>query len=105
MNTIEFLDSLCRDLRYAGRATRRNPTFTVGGGLTLAVGIGANTAMFSVIDSVLLEPLSFPRAEELVALRQIAPGVAGSSSGDGLNLSPSMYLTYAEHNRVFQSMG
>jgi len=49
--------------------------------------------------------LSYPRAEELVALRQTAPGVAGSTSSGGLNLSPSMYVTYAEQNRVFQSLG
>ena len=95
MNTIELLDSLSRDLRYAGRAMRRNPTFTVVVALTLAVGIGANTAVFSVLDSVLLRPLPYPRADELVALRQIAPGAAGSASSGGLNLSPSMYVTYA----------
>ena len=103
--TTEFLDSLLRDLLYAGRAMRRNPTFTAVVALTLAVGIGANTAVFSVLDSVLLEPLPYPRSEELVALRQNAPGVAGSNSSSGLNLSPSMYLTYAEQNRVFQSLG
>src|SRR5262245_61999650 len=105
MNTIEFLDSLSRDLRYAGRAMRRNPTFPVVVALTLAVGIGANTAVFSVFDSVLLKPLRYPQSEELVVLRQIAPGVAGSTSSEALNLSPSMYLTYAEQNRTFQSMG
>src|SRR5262245_48244564 len=104
MKTIEFLDSVSRDLRYAGRAVRRTPTFTVIVVLTLAVGIGANTAVFSVLDHVLLKPLSYPQSEELVALRQVAPGVAGSSSSDGFNLSPSMYFTYAEHNRVFQAM-
>jgi len=57
-------------------------------------------------DSVLLKPLSYPRPEDLVALRQIAPGATGSASAsDGLNLSPSMYLTYAENNRVFESLG
>ena len=101
MNTIGFLDSLSRDLLYALRAMRHNLTFTVVVVLTLALGIGANTAVFSVLNSVLLKPLSYPRAEELVALRQIAPGVAGfASSSDGLSLSPSMYLTYAEQNRV-----
>ncbi len=103
MNTIGFLDSLGRDLLHALRAMRQNLTFTVVVVLTLAVGIGANTAVFSVLNSVLLKPLSYPRAEELVALRQIAPGVAGLT--DGLNLSPSMYLTYAEQNRAFQSLG
>jgi len=105
MNTIGFLDSLSRDLLYALRAMRHNFTFTVVVVLTLALGIGANTAVFSVLNSVLLKPLSYPRAEELVALRQIAPGAAGSSSSEGLSLSPSMYLTYAGQNRVFQSLG
>ena len=105
MKTLEFLDALSRDLRYGGRAMRRNPTFTVVVVLTLAVGIGANTAVFSVLDSVLLKPLSYPRSEELAALRLIAPGAAGSTSSGGLNLSPSMYVTYAEQNRVFQSLG
>jgi putative ABC transport system permease protein len=106
MNTMGFLDSLSRDLRYAVRAMRRNPTFTVVVVLTLALGIGANTAVFSVLNSVLLKPLSYPRAEELVALRQIAPGATGSASAsDALNLSPSMYLTYNENNRVFESLG
>src|SRR5215813_5904548 len=105
MNTIGFLDSLSRDLRYALRAMRHNLTFTIVVVLTLAVGIGANTAVFSVLNSVLLKPLSYPQAEELVALRQIAPGAEGSSSSEGLSLSPSMYLTYAENNRVFQSLG
>ena len=62
------------------RAMRHNLTFTVVVVLTLALGIGANTAVFSVVNSVLLKPLSYPRAEELVALRQIAPGAAGSAS-------------------------
>jgi predicted permease len=104
MNTIGFLDSLSRDLRYALRAMRHNLTFTVVVVLTLALGIGANTAVFSVLNSVLLKPLAYPRAEELVALRQVAPGAGGSSS-DGMSLSPSMYVTYAEQNRVFQSLG
>jgi MacB-like periplasmic core domain len=103
MNTIGLLDSLSHDLLYALRAMRHNLTFTVVVALTLAFGIGANTAVFSVLNSVLLRPLSYPRSEELVALRQIAPGAPGLAGG--LNLSPSMYLTYAENNRVFQSLG
>ena len=106
MDATRFLDSLRRDLRYAGRALHHNLTFTVVVVMTLAVSIGANTAVFSVVNSVLLKPLSYPQPEELVTLRQIAPGATGSASAsDGLNLSPSMYLTYAENNRVFQSLG
>ncbi|HEX7236556.1 MAG TPA: ABC transporter permease [Gammaproteobacteria bacterium] len=105
MSVTAFVDSVRRDLLYAVRALRRNRTVTTVVVLTLALAIGANTAVFSVLDGVLLKPLPYPRAEELVALRQTAPGAAASGSADALSLSPSMYLTYAENNRVFQSLG
>jgi predicted permease len=106
MNTIAFLDTLVRDMRYGLRALRHNPMFTAVALLTLAIGIGANTAVFSVLNCVLLKPLNYPHAEELVALRQMAPGAAGLASfSEGLPLSASMYFTYSEHNRTFQSLG
>src|SRR5215467_13927667 len=106
MNTIGFLDSLGRDVRHGLRMLRRNPMFTVVALLTLGIGIGANTAVFSVVNSVLLKPLRYPKAEELVAIRQVAPGAAGLANfTDGLRLSPSMYVTYSEQNRTFQSLG
>jgi predicted permease len=99
------VDALRRDFLYALRAMNHNRTFAAVVVLTLALGIGASTAVFSVVDGVLLKPLPYPRAEELVSLRQLAPGAGGSGSADALSLSPSMYLTYAENNRVFQSLG
>ncbi|HWF11042.1 MAG TPA: ABC transporter permease, partial [Bryobacteraceae bacterium] len=106
MNTIGFLDSVVRDLRYGLRVLGRNRGFTAAVLLTLAIGIGANTAVFTVVDCVLLRPLAYPRPDELVAVRQMAPGAAGLASlTDGLRLSASMYFTYSDHNRVFQSMG
>ena len=106
MNTIAFLDTLARDLRYGLRMLRHNPVFTAAALLTIAIGIGANTAVFSVVNSVLLKPLPYPKSEQLVSLRQVAPGAAGLASfADGLLLSPSMYFTYAEHNRTFQTLG
>jgi predicted permease len=106
MNTIGFLDTLGRDIRYSLRGLRHNPMFTVVALLTLGIGIGANTAVFSVVNSVLLKPLNYPKVEELVAIRQVAPGAAGLANfTDGLRLSPSMYFTYSEQNRTFQSLG
>ena len=80
--------------------------FTAVALLTIAIGIGANTALFSVVNSVLLKPLNYANAEQLVSLHQIAPGAPGLADFEsGLHLSPSMYFTYAEHNRAFQSLG
>ncbi|MGC2388907.1 MAG: ABC transporter permease [Candidatus Acidiferrum sp.] len=94
------------DARYALRMLRHNPVFAVVGLLTIAIGIGANAAVFSVVNSVLLKPLPYPKAEELVSLHQIAPGAAGLADFEnGLLLSPSMYFTYTEQNRTFQSLG
>jgi len=101
-----IVETLFADVRYGLRQLRRNPSFTVITILTLALGIGANTAVFSVVNSVLLKPLSYPRSEELVSLHQAAPGAAGLFSvADGLPLSASMYVTYSDHNRAFQSVG
>jgi len=72
---------LVNDLRYAVRMILKNPAFTTVAVLTLALGIGANTAMFSLIDGVLLKPLSMPKAEEIVAVSQTAPASGFPSYG------------------------
>jgi predicted permease len=106
MNTVAFIDTFVRDMRYALRALRQNRAFTAAALLTLALGIGANTAVFSVVNSVLLRPLPYPHSEELVAVRHVAPGAAGLSVASGdLGVSPPMYFTYAEQNRTFQALG
>jgi predicted permease len=95
-----------RDARHGVRVLRRNVTFTVTALLTLAIGIGANTAVFSVLNSVLLKPLPYPKPEELVSVSHQAPGAEGLGNvSGGLRLSPSMYFTYAEHNRTLQAFG
>src|SRR4029077_19932512 len=72
----------------------------------IAMGIGANAAVFSVVNSVLLKPLNYPNTQELVALHQLAPGAAGLAGfRNSLLLSPSMYFTYAEQSRSFQALG
>ncbi len=106
MNTIGLLDTLARDVRYGLRTLRHHPTFTLVALLTLAIGIGANTAVFSVVNSVLLQPLPYPNSDQLVSVWQAAPGAPGLASvSGGLRLSPSMFVTYSEHNRTFQALG
>src|SRR5579864_3627113 len=101
-----LVEDFFSDIRYGLRTLLHNPVFTVVALLTISIGIAANTAVFSVVNSVLLRPLHYPHAEELVALHQTAPGAEGLADFEnGLLLSPSMYFTYAEHNRTFQSVG
>jgi predicted permease len=100
------LENFFADVRYGLRMLRRNLVFTAVAMLTIAIGIGANAAVFSVVNNVLLKPLNYPQSQDLVSLHQVAPGAAGLADFEsGLLLSPSMYFTYTEQNHTFQSMG
>jgi predicted permease len=100
------LESILADLKLTFRRLRKSPGFAVTVLLTLAIGIGANTAVFSVINSVLLKPLRYPDSGRLVALWLNAPGANGMADfSNGLQLSPSMYFTFTERNQTFQSLG
>jgi len=100
------LESVLADVKFAFRRLRRSPGFAVTVLLTLAIGIGANTAVFSVVSSVLLKPLPYPDSDQLVSLSLNAPGAEGLATFQkGLPLSPSMYFTFSENNRTFQSLG
>lgn len=68
------MNALLRDLRYALRQLRRSPGFTVAAVLILGLGIGANSAVFSAIDAVLLRPLPFPDADRLLRVSQTLEG-------------------------------
>jgi putative ABC transport system permease protein len=81
----------------------RAPMFTAIVLVTLAIGIGANTAVFSVVNGVLIKPLPYPDADELVGIWLSAPGV-GFNDG-ALQLSPAMYFTFADEGRAFQEFG
>jgi predicted permease len=93
-----WLETLWADARYAFRMLRRNPGFTAVAILTLALGIGANTAIFSVVNGVLLNPLPFPHAEQLVTLSESKPNFATGS------ISYPNFRDWQKNNRTFSSM-
>jgi predicted permease len=105
MNTISLIEETSRNLRVSLRMLRKNPAFAAAAILTLALGIGANTAVFSVVDGVLLKPLAYPQPERLVSIAHTAPGLGGVTDDIGLHLSTSMYFTYSRQNRSFENLG
>jgi predicted permease len=92
---------LVRNLRYVLRSLRRSPAFTVTAVLTLALGIGATAAVFSVVHGVLLKPLPFADPERLVGVWHEAPGMGWNQ----VNQSPALYFTYRDENRAFVDTG
>jgi predicted permease len=103
MNVIDFFDSVGRDLRHAVRSLRRRPAFASAAVLTLALGIGATTAIFSVVYSVLIKPLPYANADELVRIRHTVtpPGFGVVDMSAGTN----MHVTYRQENRAFAAIG
>ncbi len=94
------IETFTRDLRYSIRILRRTPLFTAVAILTLALGIGATTTIFSVINGVLLKPLPYPHPEELVAV-----GHSSRGWGDDSYSAASTYFIYREQSRAFQDTG
>ncbi len=93
--------SLPHPLRTTLRRLARAPLFTAVTILTLAVGIGATAAVFTVVHGVLLQPLPFPEPERLVGVWHTAPGLGF----DRLNQSPALYFTYREESDAFTDTG
>jgi putative ABC transport system permease protein len=84
MWSLNFIETLIQDLRYGGRTLMKNPVFSVVALLTLAIGIGSTTAIFSVVHALLLKPLPYPNSDRLVRLIVIqSPGPPGQSSTGG----------------------
>jgi predicted permease len=96
------VDSLVRELRLTFRQLRKSPGFTLTAVLTLAFGIGAATAIFSIVNRVLLQPLHFPDADRLVTLGDLVSGFNWSSPGW---VSAPEVVTYQRDTRSFQSLG
>jgi predicted permease len=95
-----MLSALLHDLRYAGRTLRRTAGLTAVIVVSLAIGIGANTAMFSVVNGLLLEPLPYPAAERLVVLWLRSPGLNIPQDWP----SPGQFVDLRAENRSFEEM-
>jgi predicted permease len=87
---VAALDKLARDVRHACRTLRRDLGFTIGVFTLLALGIGANVAMFSIVDAVLIEPLPYPGADRLVVVRELLP----TSDDRPRSVNPLHYLEW-----------
>ena len=95
-----FLENSWKDLRFAARMLRKSPGFTAVAVLTLALGIGANTAIFSVVNAVLLRPLPYVNSGQLVFVSDAKPE-AGIS---GLGMSYPTFMELRDHNRAFDAI-
>lgn len=97
-----MLEGWTGDFTVATRSLLRAPVFTIITVATLALAIGANTAIFSVVKAVLLEPLPFPNAERLVHLAGVAPG---SDLPDEVGVPDELYFEYRENVRAIEDLG
>src|SRR5215216_3946987 len=94
------MNNLLQDLRYGARMLLKQPGFTIVAVITLALGIGANTAIFSLVDSILLRPLPFRDPDRVVRMVQASPKLGLSSWG----VSQADFAAYREQNRSFESV-
>lgn len=103
MNTLTFLEGLLRDARHAMRMIRLHAGFSTAAILSLALGIGANVAIFSVVNAVLIRPLPYPEPESLVGV--FNSGVIQGETFNDMGLGPGMYAGLKEHSKTFQEFG
>ncbi|HEX5048356.1 MAG TPA: multidrug ABC transporter substrate-binding protein, partial [Gammaproteobacteria bacterium] len=98
MSIAGSLENVGRDLRQTLRGFRRRPAFTLAVVFTLALGIGATTAIFSVVNGVVIKPLPYPDSEALVT---VIPSAANGAARNDFSFTPQMLSILAENGRSF----
>lgn len=99
LRTSAAIESVIRDLRYAGRMLTKNPSFTLLTILALTLGIGGTTAIFTVVNSVLLRPLQFADPDRLVMVREVTP-----SGKLGPSVQTQSFLDWRDRNRLLEAI-
>src|SRR5689334_9065355 len=94
------MENLCQDLRYGVRALLRKRSVTAMAVLTIALGIGANTAIFSLVNAILLRPLPFQAPEQLVEIQTVNLGGGQPTSG----ASPADFWSWQEQSQAFENI-
>src|SRR5205809_7518932 len=93
------MTTLLQDLRYGVRMLLKNPGFSIVAVLALTLGIGADSAIFSVVNAVLLRPLPYPDSDRLVVLRERSPQL------EGMSVAYPNFIDWREQNSTFENIG
>src|SRR4029453_8428125 len=94
-------ETLWRDIRFSLRSMRRTPVVTFAVIATLAIGIGADTTIFSIVNGVLIKPLPYPDSDRLITMSHTAPGVNVADVAS----APFLYFTEREQNQTLEGVG
>ena len=99
VDAVLAVESIAMDARYAFRQLARSPGFAVATILTISLGVGASTAIFGVVNSVLVRPLSYPHAERIVQMEKV------TTTGSSYTASIPLFLYWRDHSRTLQHLG